>query len=194
VNPSNGLGIAGSAPTGITATISNNTNVLATAKYTVDRLQLYAGYEWMQFANPSDPATRFTDIAGYVIGGVPGTAINNTAYGKDKVLQVAWTGARYSVTGSLDVAAGYYHYWQNDYSNGAATSGSKGLTTCAVATTAVSSCAGAQDAVSAIVDWKFAPKWDAYIGTMYTRLNGGLDSGFLARDNWATTAGVRFRW
>jgi predicted porin len=194
VNPSTGLGIAGSAPTGITATISNNTNVLATAKYSIDRLQLYAGYEWMQFANPSDPAIRFTDIAGYAIGGVPGTAINNTAYGKNKILQVAWTGARYSITSSLDVAAGYYHYWQNDYSNGAATSGSKGLTTCAVATTAVSSCAGSQDAVSAVIDWKFAPKWDTYIGTMYTRLNGGLDSGFLARDNWATTAGIRFRW
>jgi predicted porin len=194
VNPSTGLGIAGSAPTGITATISDNTNVMAAAKYIAGRLQVFAGYEWMRFANPSDPAARFTDIGGYAIGGVPGTAINDAAYNKDRILQVAWIGARYSVTRSLDVAGGYYHYWQNDYSNGAATSGSKGRTTCAVVTTAVSSCAGSQDAVSAIIDWTFAPKWDTYIGTMYTRLNGGLDSGFLARDNWATTAGVRFRW
>jgi predicted porin len=194
VNPSTGLGIAGSAPTGITATISNNTNAMAVAKYVVDRLQLYAGYEWMQFANPSDPSPGFTDAAGYAIGSVPGTAINNAAYGKHRILQVAWTGAKYSITSTLDVAAGYYHYWQNDYSNGAATSGSKGRTTCAVVTTAVSSCAGSQDAVSALIDWRFAPKWDVYAGTMYTRLNGGLDSGFLARDNWATTAGVRFRW
>jgi predicted porin len=194
VNTSTGLGLPGSPATGITATISNNTNVLAGAKYTVDKFQLFAGYEWMQFANPSDPATSFTDVAGYVIGGVPGTAINNTAYNKDRILQVAWTGARYSFTPALDIAAAYYHYWQNDYSNGAATSGSKGLTTCTVVATAVSSCAGSQDAVSAVIDWRFAPKWDTYIGTMYTRLNGGLDSGFLARDNWATTAGVRFRW
>jgi predicted porin len=194
VNPANGLGIAGGAATGIAATISDNTNVLAVAKYTVDKLRLYAGYEWIQFANPSDPATSFTDIAGNVIGGVPGTSISNTAFNKDKILQVAWTGARYSLTPSLDVAAAYYHYWQNDYSNGAATAGSKGLTTCAVVTTAVSSCAGAQDAVSAVLDWTFAPKWDTYIGTMYTRLHGGLDSGYLAHDNWATTAGVRFRW
>jgi predicted porin len=194
VNALTGLGIAGSAPTGITATISNNTNAMAVAKYVAGSLQLYAGYEWMQFANPSDPATSFTDLAGYAIGGVPGTAINNTAYNKDRILQVAWTGGRYALTASVDVAAAYYHYWQNDYSNGAATSGSKGLTTCAVVATAVSSCAGSQDAVSAVIDWKFAPKWDTYIGTMYTRLNGGLDSGYLAHDNWATTAGVRFRW
>jgi predicted porin len=194
VNPVTGLGIAGSAPTGITATVSNNTNVLAAAKYVVDRLQLYAGYEWMQFANPSDPAVSFTDIGGYTIGGVPGTAITNTAFNKGKILQVAWAGAKYSITSALDVAGGYYHYWQNDFSNGAATSGSKGLTTCAVVTTAVSSCAGRQDAVSAVIDWRFAPKWDAYAGTMYTRLNGGLDSGFLAHDNWVTAAGVRFRW
>jgi hypothetical protein len=45
-----------------------------------------------------------------------------------------------------------------------------------------------------LIDWKFAAKWDTYIGTMYTKLNGGLDSGYLARDNWETTAGVRFRW
>ena len=50
------------------------------------------------------------------------------------------------------------------------------------------------DAVSALIDWKFAPKWDTYIGTMYSQLNGGLDNGYLARNNWATTGGIRFRW
>jgi hypothetical protein len=59
---------------------------------------------------------------------------------------------------------------------------------------AAGSCAGTQDAFSALIDWKFAPKWDTYIGTMYTQLHGGLDSGYLAKDNWETTAGLRFRW
>jgi hypothetical protein len=45
-----------------------------------------------------------------------------------------------------------------------------------------------------MIDWQFAPKWDTYIGTMYTDLNGGLDAGYLSRSNWATTAGVRLRW
>jgi predicted porin len=194
VNPLTGLGIASSPATGITATISDNTNVIAAAKYTFDNVQLYVGYEWIQFANPSDPVTSFTDESGYQIGGVPGTAISNSAYAQHKILQTFWTGARYSITDSLSVAAAYYRYWQNDYSDGAATAGSGGLTTCAVVNTAVGSCAGSQDAVSAVIDWRFAPKWDTYVGTMYTRLNGGLESGYLANSNWATTAGIRFRW
>ena len=194
VDPNTGLGIASSAATGVAATISDNTNVMAVAKYTAQRLTLYGGYEWMQFANPRDPVTSFTDISGFAFPVTGATSISNTGFPRDKILQVAWTGFRYNLTSSLDLVGAYYHYWQNDYSNGAATAGSGGRTTCAVIATAVSSCAGAQDAVSAVLDWQFAPKWDTFVGTMYTRLNGGLDAGFLARDNWATTAGVRLRW
>ena len=55
-------------------------------------------------------------------------------------------------------------------------------------------CVGSVDAVSGLIDWKFAPKWDTYLGTMFSQFNGGLDSAFLARNNLATTAGVRFRF
>jgi predicted porin len=191
---SNGLGSPASKPT-LSATISDNTSVVAVAKYTVDRLKLSGGYEWIQFANPSDPQTSFTDLSGYAIGGTSGISIKNTSYNTNRILQVAWVGARYSVTSSVDVAAGYYHYWQNDYSGGlgSTSAGDSGLK-CVQSSLAQSSCAGAQDAFTAVIDWRFAPKWDTYLGTMYTRLNGGLDAGYLAKDNWATTVGVRFRW
>jgi predicted porin len=170
----------------LSVTISDNTNVMALAKYTIDKLKLYAGYEWMQFANPSDVVTaNFTDTAGYFI---PAAAITNSSYVKDKVLQVVWAGARYSVTDSLDVVGAYYHYDQNQYATGT------NLKNCMITSLAAGSCAGTQDAFSALIDWKFAPKWDTYIGTMYTQLHGGLDSGYLAKDNWETTAGLRFRW
>jgi hypothetical protein len=45
-----------------------------------------------------------------------------------------------------------------------------------------------------VIDWKFAPKWDIYIGTLYEQSNGGLANGFLASNTWQTTAGVCFRW
>jgi hypothetical protein len=45
-----------------------------------------------------------------------------------------------------------------------------------------------------VLDRRFAPKWDTYIGTLYLRLNRGLDTGFLAKDDWSTTGDVRFRW
>jgi hypothetical protein len=68
--PTNAQGV----PTGtmlpqtLTATLSDNTSVMALTKYTFDRIKLYAGYEWMQFAPQSDPFTvkgsGFIDIAG----------------------------------------------------------------------------------------------------------------------------------
>ena len=182
------------------ATLSDNTNVMLNAKYTMDQLKLYAGWEWIQFQNPSDPftvaGTGFNDVAGDFVCfgcvGINGTQINSTAFnGGNKIFQIAWFGATYAITPSLDLTGAYYHEWQNDYSGGAKNAAGG---TCALAETALASCAGSLDAVSVVLDWRFAPKWDTYIGTLYSRLNGALDSGFLAHDSWSTTGGVRFRW
>jgi predicted porin len=196
VNPLTGLGNPNGIPTTITATISNNTAALAEARYTIGKLKISGGYEWIRFAAPSNVPASFTDISGFAIGaGAPNTAINTTNYSaRNRVVQLGWAGFRYSITDSLDIAAAYYHSWQNDYSNGAATAGSNGKTTCAVINTALSSCAGSNDWAALLLDWRFAPKWDTYIGTSFTQLNGGQDSGFLAHNNWNTTAGIRFRW
>jgi predicted porin len=89
-------------PQTVTATLSDNTNVMLLAKYTVEKLKLYAGYEWMQFAPPSDPFTvsgsGFTTIVGdFVCFDCGGTNISSTAFSasagfKDKILQVFWIG------------------------------------------------------------------------------------------------------
>ena len=202
VGPTNAIGFPTNPGTStnevMSATISNNTTVTVAAKYTVDRLRLYAGYEWIQFTNPSDPTTAFSDIAGdYLcagcnVAGTPtfnGTNISNTAYNTHRITQVAWFGGRYGITDSLDVSAAYYHVWQNDYASTAAN-----IASCAIASTGASSCAGTQDSASLVLDWKFSPKWDTYIGTMYSHNGGGIDNGFLASNTWATTAGLRFRW
>jgi predicted porin len=194
---STGLGDPNGVQT-MSATITDETNVLLGAKYQVDRLKLFAGYEWIQFKKASDPISSFTDIAGdFICAGCQKfnfTNLSNTGF-DGRITQLAWFGGRYAITDSLDVAAAYYHVWQNDYSNGAHTANNVALgATCAVSSTALGSCAGTLDAASVLFDWKFAPKWDTYIGTLYSRNTGGLDSGFLAKDSWSTTAGLRFRW
>jgi predicted porin len=184
----------------MSATISDNTSVMVDAKYTVEKLKLYAGWEWVQQKNPSDPFTvlhdGFTDIAGDFVclqcNLINGTTINSTAFnGGNKIFQIAWFGGTYALLPTLDLTAAYYREWQNDFSGGAKNA-ARG--TCALATTALNSCVGTLDAVSAMLDWRLAAKWDTYIGTLYSRLSGGLNSGFLANDNWSTTGGVRFRW
>ncbi len=64
---------------------------------------------------------------------------------------------------------------------------------CAI-TAAHSQCAGWFDVYSAVLDWRFLPKWDAYIGVMYSTAFGGIANGDISTNNVATTAGVRFRF
>jgi hypothetical protein len=33
------------------------------------------------------------------------------------------------------------------------------------------------DAASGMIDWKFAPKWDTYVGTFFSQMNDGLANG-----------------
>jgi len=96
--------------------------------------------------------------------------------------------ARYAVTDELTVMAGYYHYIQNSYFG--TTAG--GPTPCF--DSQHSQCAGTFDAVSAAVDWRFAPKWDLYFGLMFSQQNDGLAFGFLQRSNIDPTVGLRFRF
>jgi predicted porin len=179
----------------VTATISNNTAWVGLAKYVVGRLGIYAGYEYIDFAPPSDVPNSLEAANGTWVGaGYPLTAISGTAYsglpgsGSDKHLQIMWIGAKYSVTDNLDVATGYYHYIQNDYLV------ATGAANCALSSASHSQCGGTLDAISGVVDWRFAAKWDTYFGIMYSNVNGGLSNGYLVRNNLDPTVGLRFRF
>jgi predicted porin len=183
-----------SSDTALSATISDNTNVMVLGKYTLDKLKLSAGYEWVNYA----PSTDFGSFAGSVMDGAntgfnPVSTFSNQV---DQIFQVVWAGGRYSITDSLDIAAAYYHY---DLGAKAFTpTATSNCTTNTFSPTSgfsiASSCHGTMNAASILLDWKFAPKWDTYIGTFYSEMNGGAESGFLAHSNLATTAGVRFRF
>ena len=69
-----------------------------------------------------------------------------------------WTGVRYAVTDKLDVIAAYYHYTQNSY-YGTPTAGPLPCSG-----SEHSQCAGTFNAISGVIDWQFAPKWDLYAG------------------------------
>jgi predicted porin len=195
-NDANGMPIPPFLPQTLTATISDNSAVMFVARYTDGPLKLYAGYEHIRYMAPSDPQTAFTDIAGsFLCQGCEAfnnTNINNTAFGvnglENKTLHVMWVGAKYAVTENLDVIAGYYHYIQDSYFGTLA----GGPAPCS--SSAHSQCAGTFDAISAAIDWRFAPKWDLYFGFMFSQVNGGLANGFLQRNNIDPTVGLRFRF
>jgi predicted porin len=165
----------------LAATISDNTAYSLMARYDLDPLKFFAGYEYIKYENPSTPLSAgFTDIGGYVLA-----FVNNTAYDNPKQVQVYWTGARYTVIPNLDLTVAYYGVHQNAY-------GTKKEAGCS--TSEFSVCSGGLEALSFDADYRFNVHFDAYIGAMYSNVHGGMGSGYLATTNVNPTVGVRYKF
>ena len=150
----------------INATVSDNTVFSVGARYVIGPWKVWAGYEHIDFANPNNPLNP----GAFVTGGFIAGAVNNTNFTNDKILQTAWVGARYSITPALDITGAYYHEWQNSFGTGS-------VAGCTDARS--SQCSGTLDAVSLVVDWRFARHIDMYAGVMWSQVQNGLANGFL---------------
>jgi predicted porin len=159
-------------------TISDNSSIMLLAKYTWNHVSFFGGFENVLFQDPSDVYTGSTLTA---LGGFPGIVQKN-AYDINRTLQIYWTGAKYAVTPDIDLTGAYYHYHQLDYSAKPCANSSAGT------------CDGTMDAVSAMVDWRFAKKFDAYAGVMFSEVNNGLANGYIAHATADPTVGLRFRF
>jgi predicted porin len=168
------LNAAGVAPGNgfISATVSDNTVFSVGAKYTIGPWKILGGYEYIDFANPNNPLSPGAFVTGGYIAGV----VNNTNFTNDRILQTAWIGVKYSITQALDITGAYYHEWQNSFATGANT----GCTDARA-----SQCAGSLDAVSLVLDWRFARHIDMYAGVMWSQVQNGLASGFLQANGTA---------
>jgi predicted porin len=168
-----------SSSNSLAGTVSDNTAYAIAGRYSLGAPQLFGGYEHIEYANPLHPlAPGYVDIGGYVLA-----FVNNTAYSHHRILQIFWTGVRYSVTPRVDVAAAYYGYRQNSYATGA----NAGCTS-----NNSPGCSGALDGLSLSVDWRLTRRFDAYGGTLWTSVKDGLSSGYLNTSNIATTVGIRY--
>jgi len=93
--------------------------------------------------------------------------IINTALPNPKVLQISWGGLKYAMTKDLDITGAIYHYDQNSY----------GKVRCS--NTSAGTCSDTLEAYSVALDYRFAKRFDAYAGVMFSRVADGLASGFL---------------
>jgi predicted porin len=150
------------------ATISDNTVFQAAGRYTIGQWKLYAGYEWIQFANPNNPLAP----GAFIEGGYTVFAPNNTNFTTDKVLQTFWVGVKYAATKDVDLTLAYYHENQNSFVNATNPTG-----TCS--TSISSACSGSLDAVSFVADWRFARHMDVFAGVMWSQAQNGLINGFV---------------
>jgi predicted porin len=175
-------GLGFSPSNSLAATISDNTTYGVLGLYNFGAPKIYAGYEHIQFANPTTAlAAGFDDIGGYKLA-----FVNNAAFPNDKILQVFWAGAKYTVWSKLDLTAAYYGYRQNSYGIGKAAGCSN---------TSAGTCSGQETALSFSADYRFTKRFDIYGGLMYTSVSDGLANGYaFATTDIDPTVGFRFRF
>jgi predicted porin len=171
----------------VSGTISDNTSVAVMGLYNVPAvpLKLYVGYENIWYKNPHNPlAIGADDIGGYKLG-----AVNNNAFPHEKILQVFWAGAKYTVAKKLDLTVAYYGLHQSEYATGAALAG------CAANDVSAGTCTGNEQVASVDADYRWTKRFDTYAGVMYSKVNGGLANGFIFFTNTIDpTIGFRFRF
>jgi predicted porin len=165
----------------VATTISDNTYFQVGARYTIGAWKFFGGYEHISFSNPDNPLNPGAFLQGGFIAGT----VNNGNFLTNKVLQTAWIGARYSITPALDITGAYYHEQQNSWlaTNTGAT-GPAVIGTCTDASHG--NCSGSLDAVSLVVDWRFARHMDMYAGIMWSQVQNGLASGFIVNNGGTT--------
>ena len=222
--------LVGLFPTGFTTndlkgTYGDLDAFMLLAKYTYQQFTLSGGYEHSRFSNPSggditwDGANVVTAQGdGYVVNPAISGSVSTSAYTINKVLQVAWGGAKYSVLPNLDLEGGYWHIWQNDYDNKGTVAApvltQMGTGNCALAKGSASpnvsgtgpktgyaavpnkgtingDCAGSEDVFSFVIDYRPFKRVDTYAGVMFSKVKAGMASGYAADNNASFTAGVR---
>ncbi|HMD73145.1 MAG TPA: porin [Steroidobacteraceae bacterium] len=170
-----------SSTNALSGTISDNTSYALVGSYSFGAPKIFAGYDHIQYANPSTPlAAGYIDIGGYVLA-----AVSNAAYANDKVLQVYWAGLKYAATPKWELTLAYYGYRQNSFVTGA-DAGCK--------STISSGCSGSLDSLSVSAVHHFTKRFDVYAGAMYTEVQNGLASGYLNSSNIDPTIGVRYQF
>lgn len=175
--------VAPAAINTLSGTVSDNSAVLLSAKYTWNQFKFYGGYEYIDYKDPKDQLA-----VGYFDNGYTLSSVNNTAYQyHDKILQLFWTGVKYAYDDHLVLSGGYYHELQNSY----------GKIHCNTAyntklITNASTCSGTEDAIGTVAEYHFNKRLEVYGGMMFSNVANGMANGFLYRSSVDPTVGLRY--
>jgi predicted porin len=167
--------------------VTDNNGIMLAAKYIWDPFKFFAGYEYIWQNNPSNPlGVGATDQGGYIMSGVEDNNLDS-----EKLVQIWWTGVKYTYREKTDVTLSWYQQRQNDF---------RVPPTCSPSAGFRSSCAGTLNEVSLYTDHHFTKRFDGYAGIAYSYVDGGLAIAiphgpgvpYFHHSNFAPTIGVRF--
>jgi predicted porin len=141
--------------------VTDNNAVMFAAKYKCDRWKFFAGYEYIWQNNPHDPlGVGASDQGGYFMSGVEDNNLDS-----EKLLNIWWTGAKYTYRSKTDFTLAWYQQRQNDF---------RVPQTCSPTAGFRSSCAGTLNEGSFYVDHHFTKRFDGFVGIAYSWVSGGL--------------------
>jgi predicted porin len=166
--------------------VTDNNAVMVAAKYTLDPFKVFAGYEYIWQNNPKDPlGVGASDQGGYIMSGVEDNNLDS-----EKLVQIWWTGAKYTYRSKTDITVAWYQQRQNDF---------RVPQTCAPGNFRAS-CAGTLNEGSLYVTHHFTKRFDGFAGIAYSYVSGGLAIAiphgpgvpYNSDNNFAPTLGGRF--
>jgi len=167
--------------------VTDNNAIMVAVKYKWDPFRFFAGYEYIWQNNPQNPlGVGAADQGGYIMSGVEDNNLDS-----EKLVNIWWTGAKYTYRTKTDFTFAWYQQRQNDF---------RLPPTCSVAAGFRSSCAGTLNEGSFYVDHHFTKRFDGFAGIAYSWVTGGLDIAiphkpgvpYYSDNNCAPTVGARF--
>jgi predicted porin len=166
--------------------VTDNNAVMFAAKYVRDPFKFFAGYEYIWQNNPHDPlGVGASDQGGYNMSGVEDNNLDS-----EKLVNIWWTGVKYTYLSKTDFTFAWYQQRQNDF---------RVPQTCAPGNFRAS-CAGTLNEGSFYVDHHFTKRFDGFVGIAYSWVSGGLAIAiphgpgvpYNYNNNCAPTIGGRF--
>jgi predicted porin len=167
--------------------VTDNNSVMFAAKYARDPFKFFAGYEYIWQNNPARPlGVGASDQGGYFMSGVEDNNLDS-----EKLLNIWWTGVKYTYRSKTDFTFSWYQQRQNDF---------RVPQTCSATAGFRSSCAGTLNEGSLYADHHFTKRFDGFIGLAYSWVSGGLAIAiphgpgvpYNYNNNCAPTVGGRF--
>jgi predicted porin len=185
-NPVNGANVIDTNNT-VYGIVTDNRAIMAAAKYKLDPFKLFAGYEYIWQNNPHNPlGVGASDQGGYNLSGVEDNNLDS-----EKLLNIWWTGVKYTYRTKTDITLSWYQQRQNDF---------RVPPTCSPAAGFRSSCSGTLNEGSFYLDHRFTKRFDGFAGIAYSYVGGGLAIAIPHKpgvpysydNNCAPTVGGRF--
>jgi predicted porin len=185
-NPITGVNLIATTNT-VYGIVTDNNAIMATAKYSSEALKVFAGYEYIWMNNPVNPlGVGASDQGGYFMSGVEDNNLDS-----EKLVNIWWTGAKYTYDRKTDFTFAWYQQRQNDF---------RLPPTCSATAGFRASCAGTLNEGSFYLDHHFTKRFDSFVGAAYSFVSGGLGIAiphgpgvpYNSDNNFAPTIGSRF--